>query len=122
MKTVVFDIKDPTPGDLVVIEVTAHGRGKNNAKHLVMGERSIPKLNEGGFLVGVDTIPPDGPAEVAAGLAACINMECLPECAVASVKASTGFLVVQCTDMFMDTVWTTQVQGPGKTKISITEY
>ncbi len=122
MKTVVFDIKDPTPGDLVVIEVTASKRGKNNAKHLVLGERTIPKLDDNGFLIGTDKLPPDGPAEVAAGLAACIANECLPECAAATVKESTGQLVVQCTDLFMDTVWTPQVQGPGKTKIAMTEF
>jgi hypothetical protein len=102
--------------------VTACGRGKNNAKHLVLGERLSPKFDENGALIGTNTLPPDGPAEVAAGLAACISNECLPECATASVKPSTGSLVVQCTDLFMDTVWTPQVQGPGKTTVGVTEF
>lgn len=120
MKLVIVEIKDPTPGDVVTVEVTASKRGKNGASHLVRGSWKRPITNEKGEVTGLEDMPAHGPAEVAAGLALCINSECLPECAKACVEGSR--LVVQCSDLFMDTVWTSQVQGKGKTTVTVTEF
>lgn len=124
MKTVLVTIKTPGDGDEVFVEAASAGGGISGAKHRVKGPRLRPKLDADGFATEVENVPAETANQIAAALANQINNGGdLPawnaECAKASAK--DDMLIIHCTPLFMDTTFTTHVDGEGGTILSLTE-
>ncbi len=122
MKTMVFDIQDPAAGDMVIINASAPKGGKISAKYIVLGARVKPVLDDGGFIVRTDQLPADTGKDIAANLSAQINSGWMPECVKAKVKPETGVLILNCTDLFTDVIFTSEVHGEGGTKVVMSEF
>lgn len=122
MKTVVFEIKAPVDGDLVILNAEDRRGGKSSVKHRVLGARQLPKLDDDGFVTGTVDIPAQTPRDVALALADQINRDWMPECARARVKDDTGALIVNCSDLYAYVDFTTEVHGTGGTTVGMTEY
>jgi len=120
MKTVLVTIKAPGHNDLLIVEVASAGGGRMGVKHQVKGPRMLPKLDADGFATEVQNVPAETPNDIAVDLAAQINREWLPECVQATAK--DDMLVIKCTDLFSDVIFTTHVQGEGGTTMSIAEF
>ena len=122
MKTMVFEFSNPGPGDLVIINAEAPGGGKNSVKYKVLGARVRPQMDEDGFIVSTEQLPQDDPKAIAHILCGQISKEWMADCVRAKVKPDSGVLVVNCTDLFSNVKFSTEVHGEGGTTVTMSEF
>jgi len=122
MKTMVFEFKTPGPGDLVIINACAPRGGKISCKRKILGGGKKPITDGDGFITGYEEIPPDDCRAIAHDLAGQISKEWMPECVKAKVQPKDGSLIINCTDLFSDVNFSSEVHGEGGTVIEMTEF
>lgn len=122
MKTVLFEFEDVTPGDLLILNASDPRGGKTHVKRKILGARQRPVLDADGFIASTETLPADDSGVIARDFRDQIKKDWMPECIEARVKDGTGVLILQCTDVFSNVVFSTEVQGEGATKVKMTEY
>ena len=120
MKTLVFEFKTPGAGDLVIINASAARGGKISCKRKISGGGKRPLVDAEGLITSYEDVPADDGKAIAHDLAGQISREWMPECVQAKVKDNS--LVVNCTDLFTDVTFTTEVQGNGGTEITMLEF
>jgi len=122
MKTVVVEIQTPGAGDLVILNAEHPKGGKISVKRKLLGARKRPTLDEGGFVVGVEELPADDQRAIASDFAQQITKDWMKECVQAKVKPDTGALIINCTDLFSDVLFTTEVHGDAGTIATLNEF
>lgn len=122
MKTIVFSIRNPADGDLVVIQYSDVRGGATSAKHKILGERTKPILDGEGFVTGTQPIAAQGPKDIATFLAGIINNEWMHEAFEARVGGADGAsLIVGCTGLVPNVTFKAVVEGPGGTTVDVLE-
>jgi hypothetical protein len=119
MKTLVIDIKNPMPGDEVIVQYSAPNGGKTAAKHRVLPERYRAVHDEHGIATVAEKIPADTALDVVKALIEQINRTWLSESFHAKLKDDTGSLVVNCQDTVSDVTFSAEVAGNGGTSVNI---
>lgn len=122
MKTLVFSIKNPADGDLVIIQYSDVHGGVTSAKHKILGERTKPVLDAEGFVIGTLPIAAQTPKDIATVLAGIINNEWMHEAFEARVGGSdSSSLIIGCTGLVPSVTFKSVVEGAGGTTVDVLE-
>lgn len=122
MKTMVFSIKNPADGDMVIIQYSDPRGGVTSAKHKILGERTKPILDAEGFVTGTQPIAAQTPKDVATSLAGAINNEWMHEAFEARVGGSdSASLIIGCTGLVPNVTFKAVVEGQGGTTVDVLE-
>jgi hypothetical protein len=120
MRTILVHIKNPTPGDLVIVNACHAKGGKDSAKYKIRGPwKQVTKITDDGTILETQDVSQDNATVIADQLMQQINKDWLPECVQAKVK--NDFLVINCTDLYDAVTITAEVHGDG-TVTELVEY
>lgn len=124
MKTLVFTIKNPAKGDLIVVEYSDVRGGRTAVDYTVIGAHLKPITDERGVVVSAENVPSETPAQIADILAKLINNPSggwMPEAFEAGVVESSGALKIHCTGLVQNVRFGCSVAGKGGTGIEMME-
>lgn len=122
MRTLIFTIKSPAKGDLIVVEYADPRGGCTAVDYTVIGPHMLPKEDERGIVVAVDEVPGETAAQIAAVMAHTINNQWMAEAFQASVKEASGSLVIKTTDLVNHVRFRCSVAGSGGTTVEMDEF
>lgn len=124
MKTVLFKLSGtPKPNDLIVLSYASPRGGRTHVMHRARGQRVFTKENDDGTQEPL-IVPPDTIEDIARELVAEIDRGWMkeafePKHKKASADAST--VVIQCTGLVENVVFSGEVEGSDGIKIDIEE-
>lgn len=121
MKTLVFTIKTPAEGDLIIVEYSSTRGGCTHVKHQVIGAHQRAQADEKGVVTKLENVPAETPRDIAAILAGKIKTDWMPEAFEAKVNEQSGNLIVNCTGLVQDVMFRASVAGDGGTAVEMME-
>lgn len=122
MRTLIFTIKNPAKGDLIVVEYSDPRGGCTAVDYTVIGPHMLPHQDERGIVVSAEQVPSETPAKIAGILAQMVNDKWMAEAFQASVKEASGALVIKTTDLVNHVRFRCSVAGTGGTAVEMDEF